>query len=106
MSHEPEPLPLPAPRREPSAREILAPLARARELQLAGHDAAAEARYRAVLRLDPYQPQALFHLALLVRSLGRPVEALRLLRTAMEVAPDLPGAREELAALLRALGRA
>ncbi len=105
MAIDPEPQRQPALRREPSAREILAPLARARELQLAGQLQAAEARYRAVLRLDPYQPQALFHLALLVRSLGRPVEALKLLRSAIDVAPDLPGAQEELGALLRALGR-
>jgi tetratricopeptide (TPR) repeat protein len=94
-----------SPRRQPSARDLVAPLARARELQLAGHYVAAEARYRAVLRLDPYQPQALFHLALLLRSLGRPVEALRYLRTALEVDPGLPGAREQLATLLHALGR-
>jgi tetratricopeptide (TPR) repeat protein len=94
-----------SPRRQPSARDLVAPLARARELQLAGHYVAAEARYRAVLRLDPYQPQALFHLALLLRSLGRPVDALRYLRTALEVDPGLPGAREQLATLLHALGR-
>jgi tetratricopeptide (TPR) repeat protein len=90
----------------PSARDIVAPLGRARELQLAGHYAAAEARYRAVLHLDPHQPQALLHLALLVWSLGRPVEALRYLRSALEVAPDLPGAQDHLQALLRTLGRA
>lgn len=95
-----------SPRRQPSARDLVAPLARARELQLAGHYSAAEARYRAVLKLDPYQPQALFHLALLVWSLGRPVEALRYLRTALEVEPSLPGAREQLVALLHTLGRA
>ena len=105
MHPEPEPSPRPAPRPGPSARDVLAPLHRARELQLAGHYAAAEARYRAVLKLDPHQPQALYHLALLVRSLGRPVEALKLLRTALDLAPDLPGAEDELARLLRALGR-
>ncbi|MEZ6015057.1 MAG: tetratricopeptide repeat protein [Planctomycetota bacterium] len=93
-------------RRDPSARDVVAPLARARELQLAGHYVAAEARYRAVLKLDPYQPQALLHLALLVWSLGRPVEALRHLRLALEADPDLPTAREHLSTLLRALGRA
>jgi len=105
MLPEPQPSPRPAPHPGPSARDVLAPLHRARELQLAGQYAAAEARYRAVLKLDPYQPQALYHLALLVRSLGRPVEALKLLRTALELAPDLPGAADELARLLRALGR-
>lgn len=103
MSLQPEPQ-RPDPR-HPSARDLVAPLGRARALQLAGHYQAAEARYRAVLKLDPYQPQALLHLALLVWSLGRPVEALRHLRLALEVDPDLPGAREQLAHLLRALGR-
>lgn len=106
MSLQPEPDPARTPRREPTAREILAPLRRARELQLAGQLEAAEARYRAVLKLDPNQPQALYHLALLVSSLGRPVEALRLLRTALDYEPDLPHAREYLAQLLHSLGRA
>ena len=95
----------PDPRREPSARDVLAPLRRARELQLEGHYNAAESRYRAVLKLEPRQPQALFHLALLLESLGRPVEALRHLRTAIDVDPDLPGARERLDDLLEKLGR-
>jgi len=102
---QPDPQPDPRSRREPSARDILAPLARARQLQLDGHYAAAEARYRAVLKLEPYQPQALFHLALLVWSLGRPVEALRYLRQAIAVEPSLSGASERLAELLHTLGR-
>lgn len=101
-----QPNPEPVGRRRPSARDLVAPLQRARELQLAGQYAAAEARYRAVLRLDPRQPQALFHLALLLRSLARPVEALRYLRMAVDVEPSLPGAREQLVRLLHDLGRA
>ncbi len=81
-----------------SARDLLCPLRRAIELHLRGDYRAAEQRLRKALELEPKLPQAHHHLAVVLRSSGRTVEAVRHLALALDLDPHLVGARERLEA--------
>ena len=83
-------------RRPCAARDLLLPLRRAIDLHLRGDYEAAERRLRAVLELDPQQPQAHHHLAVVLHAQGRTVEALRHMHEALELDAHLPGAAQRL----------
>lgn len=71
-----------------------------------GQLAAAEAGYRAVLREDPAQPDALHLLGLIAYQTGQHQRAVELIGRAVALAPDLAAAHTNLGNALLALGRA
>ncbi len=66
-------------------------------MALGGDAPAAEEKLRAVLRRDPQRTEAILHLGRLLQDQGRAMEAIPLLRQALEASPGDPSLRWRLA---------
>jgi predicted TPR repeat methyltransferase len=91
-------------RRQPSS-SVAAGFERALAEHQAGHKAAAEAGYRAVLRQAPRHRGALQNLGAICRAEGRHHEAMILYRRALAQDPDADDVRLNLGNLLNDMGR-
>jgi tetratricopeptide (TPR) repeat protein len=80
-------------------------LERARSLHARGRLAEAEALYREVLRLQPFEVEALEGLGSLSLHLGRPDEARALFAQGLRIVPDSARLHANLGEVLRILGR-
>ncbi len=80
-------------------------LERAQSLHVRGRLAEAEALYREVLRVQPYQVEALEGLGVLTFHLGRSEEARALFAQGVAIVPDSARLHANLGEVLRILGR-
>ncbi len=72
----------------------------------AGEFAQAEALYQFILKEEPEEPAVLHLLGLIKAQRGETVEALKLIRDAIEILPDVAEFHSNLAGILQAAGRA